>query len=242
VPFYRDRDRWLSTARCACTHHRSPFFLDQQVRSVCADLDRLRSSYMTHNLLIVSEASMRLFPCVALHVIAAVAGEDVATWTTKPGFIPGTKSDVETGFMTVEEGKRRCAARNDCLAITFRDVPDVVGKVHVYLKPDSTVSDSDKTWTSMIKRPAGLMDVNFYNPLTIPLELCWIAIEGGAKPACYGTVAPGSNKNMSSFDGHHFILKRMAWSSSVSDVLGASSDVPITARESRIEPAETAID
>ena len=63
----------------------------------------------------------------------------------------------------------------------------------------------------MVKRPAGLMDIRFNNPLSIPLELCWIALEGGAKPACYGTVAPGGSKNMSSFDGHHFVLKRLAW-------------------------------
>lgn len=63
----------------------------------------------------------------------------------------------------------------------------------------------------MVKRPAGLMDVTFHNPLSIPLELCWFALEGGAEPACYGTVAPGGAKNLSSYAGHHFVLKQLAW-------------------------------
>ena len=174
-----------------------------------------------------------------LQAMLAITGNDVATWTTKLGFIPGTKTDVEVGFMTVEEGKRRCELIGECAAITFRDAPDVKGNVHVYLKADSTVSESDKTWTSMIKRPAGLMDVLFHNPLSIPLELCWVAIEGGAKPSCYGTVAAGSTKNLSSYDGHHFVLKRTAWSSSVADVIGAS-EVPITAREAQDSNSITA--
>lgn len=63
----------------------------------------------------------------------------------------------------------------------------------------------------MVKRPAGLMDVSVFNPLPMPLELCWIALEGGAQPACYGTVAPGGYKNLSTFGGHHFVLKQLAW-------------------------------
>ena len=94
----------------------------------------------------------------ALLLALAAANDDVATWTTKSGFIPGTKPDVETGFMTVEEGKRRCALKNDCLAITFREAADVQGKIHLYLKSDSTVSESDKCaarhlhWCSMCPR------------------------------------------------------------------------------------------
>ncbi|KAL1527170.1 hypothetical protein AB1Y20_015850 [Prymnesium parvum] len=163
-------------------------------------------------------------------VVAVLADEETATWTTKPGFIPGTKPDVETGFMTVDEAKHRCAMRHECLAITFREAADVKGKLHIYLKADSTVSESDRTWTSMVKRPAGLMDVSFFNPLPIPLELCWIALEGGARPACYGTVAPGAAKNMSSFSGHHFVLKQLAWSARAADVLHARGDVPIAER------------
>ena len=95
---------------------------------------------------------------LATALTLAAANDDVATWTTKLGFIPGTKPDVETGFMTVEEGKRRCALKNDCLAITFRDAPDVQGKIHLYLKSDSTVSESDKCaangWTLCACAPA----------------------------------------------------------------------------------------
>ena len=90
---------------------------------------------------------------LALLLASALAQDDVATWTTKSGFIPGTKPDVETGFMTVEEGKRRCAMKHDCQAITFRDAADVKDKVHVYLKSDSTVSESDKCAPLVRTRP-----------------------------------------------------------------------------------------
>ena len=57
--------------------------------------------------------------------------------------------------MTVEEAKLRCESLAKCQAITFRDSADVKGKVHLYLKEDTTVAEADKTWTSLIKRPAG---------------------------------------------------------------------------------------
>ena len=135
---------------------------------------------------------------------------DRTTYDVKLGFIPGTKPDVDTGA-DVEQAKRACEARQ-CLAFTFRDAPDVAGGVHVYLKADTTVAENDKSWSSFIKRPAGLMDVNFFNRLDFPLELCWIDMVGSAAPICYGTVQPGGSKNMSSFAGHNFVLKRMVWS------------------------------
>ena len=76
-------------------------------------------------------------------------------WTTKQGFIPGTKADVATGFWTISEAQRQCAAKGECVAITFRGSADDTGAAHMYLKADSTVAESDKTWTSFIKRPAG---------------------------------------------------------------------------------------
>ena len=149
---------------------------------------------------------------VVAHATAAADDDNVAKWTVKGGFIPGTKDDVETGFMTVAAAKKRCEQLSKCVAITFHAKADVETEVHVYLKQDSTVSETDKAWTSMVKRPAGLMDVNFMNELAFPLELCWIDLVGSAPPICYGTVQPGSSKNLSSYAGHNFVLKRLVWS------------------------------
>ena len=55
------------------------------------------------------------------------------------------------------------------------------------------------------------MDVNFFNPFTFPLEMCWVALEGGVAPVCYGSAAPQATKNMSSYAGHHFVSKRLIW-------------------------------
>ena len=163
---------------------------------------------------------------VALLLLSAAAAfdddVDVTRWDIKSGFVPGTKDDVETGFMTVEAAKKRCEQLAACLAITYRDKADVKTEVHVYLKQDSTVSETDKTWTSMVKRPAGLMDVNFINELAFPLELCWLDLIGSAAPVCYGTVQPGSSKNMTSYAGHNFVLKRLVWSLTASAAALAS--------------------
>jgi len=153
----------------------------------------------------------------ALAVVAALSGavaddDDVTRWDFKAGFIPGTKDDVEAGFMTIDAAKNRCAQLADCLAITFRAPADSVEPVYAYLKRDSTVAETDKTWSSLVKRPAGLMDVNYINQLAFPLELCWIDLIGTAAPVCYGTVQPGSSKNMTSFASHNFVLKRLVWS------------------------------
>lgn len=149
---------------------------------------------------------------VVTHATAAADDDNVAKWTVKGGFIPGTKDDVETGFMTVAAAKKRCEQLSKCVAITFHAKADVDTEVHVYLKQDSTVSETDKAWTSMVKRPAGLMDVIFMNELAFPLELCWIDLVGSVPPICYGTVQPGSSKNLSSYAGHNFVLKRLVWS------------------------------
>ena len=39
--------------------------------------------------------------------------------------------------------------------LTFKAAPDIKEKVHIYMKEDSTVAETDKTWSSYIKRPAG---------------------------------------------------------------------------------------
>ena len=159
---------------------------------------------------------------------------DVTKWEVKGGFIPGTKDDVEVGWMTVEKAKDRCAQLSECLAITYRGARDLETEAHIYLKRDSTVAENDKTWTSMVKRPAGLMDVNFINNLTFPLELCWIDMIGTASPVCYGTVQAGTSKNMTSFATHNFVLKRLVWSLTAAAAASTSVDggaLPITARQ-----------
>lgn len=166
----------------------------------------------------------------------AIDDDEVTKWDTKGGFIPGTKDDVETGWMTVDKAKDRCARLSECLAVTFRGAAEVTEPVFAYLKRDTTVAEADKTWTSMIKRPAGLMDVNFINQLAFPLELCWIDLVGTAAPICYGTVQPSSSKNMSSFAGHNFVLKRLVWSliaTSAARGLAGASGVGGAAEESR---------
>ena len=87
---------------------------------------------------------------VVTHATAAADDDNVAKWTVKGGFIPGTKDDVETGFMTVAAAKKRCEQLSKCVAITFHAKADVETEVHVYLKQDSTVSETDKAWTSMV--------------------------------------------------------------------------------------------
>ena len=129
--------------------------------------------------------------CTAIDV-----DEDRTTYEVKLGFIPGTKPDVDTGFMTVDQAKVACEKKSECLGFTMREAPDVKGSVHVYFKADTSVTESDKTWSSFVKRPAGLMDVTFSNNLTFPLELCWIDMVGTAAPVCYGTVHPGASKTM----------------------------------------------
>ena len=105
----------------------------------------------------------RLLLLLSARAAAGIDDEDKTTYETKLGFIPGTKPDVDTGFMTVEKAKLLCERKPECLAITFKAAPDTKEQVHVYLKADSTVAESDKSWTSMVKRPAGLMDVYFKN-------------------------------------------------------------------------------
>ena len=171
----------------------------------------------------------------------ALADDDVdkTTYELKLGFIPGTKPDVGTGFMTVDEAKLACEKKADCRAFTFKAAPDIKEKVHIYMKEDSTVAETDKTWSSYIKRPAGLMDVEFRNDLAYTLELCWIDMIGSAAPACYGSVAGGGGtKNLSSFAGHNFVLKRLVWSLPASaatakgtDAGGGGATIAIAARQ-----------
>ena len=128
-----------------------------------------------------------------LAALAALAAVDVACndgsaeetrYDMKPGFIPGTKDDVATGHMTLDEGKRRCTAEPKCTAITYHGKPDASGQVFVYLKADTSVAEADKTWTSYIKVPAGLMDISFSNPFEFPLELCWVDLTSRSAPIC----------------------------------------------------------
>ena len=106
------------------------------------------------------------------------------------------------------------------------------GEDHVYFKPDTTVAENDKSWASFVKRPAGLMDVSFKNDLPFPLELCWIDMVGTASPACYGTVACcGGTKNMSSFAGHNFVLKRLVWSLPAAAAAGSTPPPPTLQRQ-----------
>jgi hypothetical protein len=103
-------------------------------------------------------ASAMLRACLAL--LAALAAIEVACndgseeetrYNMKLGFIPGTKDDVATGHMTLDEGRRRCTAEPKCTAITYHGRPDASGQVFVYLKADTSVAEADKTWTSYIK-------------------------------------------------------------------------------------------
>ena len=67
------------------------------------------------------------------------------------------------------------------------------------------------------------MDISFSNPFEFPLELCWVDLTSRSAPICYGTVAPSGEYNMSSFAGHSFITKRLAWSAAASTAAAATS-------------------
>ena len=88
---------------------------------------------------------------VAVEVACNDGTEEETRYNMKPGFIPGTKDDVATGHMTLDEGRRRCTAEPKCTAITYHGKPDASGQVFVYLKADTSVAEADKTWTSYIK-------------------------------------------------------------------------------------------
>ena len=174
------------------------------------------------------------FLLLAACFAAAVDDVDRTTYETKLGFIPGTKPDVDTQFVTVEQAKLICERKAECLAFTFKAAPDVKEKIHVYFKQDTTVAENDKSWASFVKRPAGLMDVSFKNDLPFPLELCWIDMVGTASPACYGTVACcGGTKNMSSFAGHNFVLKRLVWSLPAAAAAGAATTASTDAAKAK---------
>ena len=87
----------------------------------------------------------------AVEVACNDGSEEETRYNMKPGFIPGTKDDVATGHMTLDEGRRRCTAEPKCTAITYHGKPDASGQVFVYLKADTSVAEADKTWTSYIK-------------------------------------------------------------------------------------------
>ena len=79
-------------------------------------------------------------------------------WDEKSGFIGATTADVESGHMTLAEAKRRCASSSQCEAITHRNAElkaDPGGTAFFYLKAGKQVSESDRTWTSFVKKPAG---------------------------------------------------------------------------------------
>ena len=87
----------------------------------------------------------------AIEVACNDGSEEETRYNMKLGFIPGTKDDVATGHMTLDEGRRRCTAEPKCTAITYHGRPDASGQVFVYLKADTSVAEADKTWTSYIK-------------------------------------------------------------------------------------------
>jgi hypothetical protein len=174
---------------------------------------------------------MRL-KAVALAIGVAHAGEEAA-WEDKAGFIGATTADVESGHMTLVEAKRRCASSSRCEAITHRNAElkaDPGGTAFFYLKAGKQVSESDRTWTSFVKKPVGLLDINFHNPFDFPLELCWVDITGAVAPVCYGSAAPRAARSLSSFDGHHFVAKRLVWSASASDAARVTGALPISSR------------
>ena len=90
--------------------------------------------------------------------------------------------------------------------------------MHLHLKPEATVSESDKSWTTLIKIPAGLMDVQWHNGVSDPIELCWFDAAGAVDPICYGTITPGAVYKLSTYEGHHFVAKRLVWAATAGDV------------------------
>ena len=160
-----------------------------------------------------------------LPILAAAAGlgeySDETQWEEKSGFIAATTDDLEVVFVTLDEAKRKCAASHRCEAITHRvDAVDSDGRAHFYLKAGKSVSESDRSWVSHIKRAAGLMDVVFTNPFPFPLELCWVDMAAAATPMCYGAAAARSDRNLTSFAGHHFVSKRLVWTDTASPPAG----------------------
>ena len=136
-----------------------------------------------------------------------------ARWLFKRGFIAVTKDDLEVAHLTLEAGQRRCEDLPGCAAITFQKEPDSgPGRaLWIYMKADTTVTENG-AWASYIKRPAGLLKVEFANRLG-QVDVCWVDADGGrAAPSCYGSVPPQSSKSMSSFPGHYFVMKRHLWS------------------------------
>ena len=105
-------------------------------------------------------------PLLLALVLAANVGSDETRWDMKLGFIPGTKDDVWTGHVTLDEGKRKCVQDSRCTAITYRGKPDASGQLFVYLKADTTVSDSDKTWASYSQHGQGGHLAGPYLPTT----------------------------------------------------------------------------
>ena len=71
-------------------------------------------------------------------------GSNARRWK---GFIPGTKDDVETGFMTVDEAKDRCARNAECLAITFR------GPAETTEVPLAAAAGGCASWTAAASWP-----------------------------------------------------------------------------------------
>ena len=136
-----------------------------------------------------------------------------ARWLFKRGFIAVTKDDLEVTHLPLEDAKRRCEDLPGCAAITFQKEPDSgPGRaLWIYMKADTTVTENG-AWASYIKRPAGLLSVDFANRLG-RVDVCWVDADGGrAAPSCYGSVPPQSSKSMSSFPGHYFVMKRHLWS------------------------------
>ena len=88
------------------------------------------------------------------HALLLADADDVATGVARRA---GDEARRGRWLQSVADAKSD-ASNGKCLAFTFA-VARCDGSVHVYFKQDTTVAESDKTWSSFIKRPAGLMDV-----------------------------------------------------------------------------------
>ena len=102
-----------------------------------------------------------------------------ARWLFKRGFIAVTKDDLEVTHLTLEDGQRRCEDLPGCAAITFQKEPNSgQGRaLWFYMKADTTVTENG-AWASYIKRPAGLLSVDFANRLG-QVDACWVDADGG---------------------------------------------------------------
>ena len=156
---------------------------------------------------------------------------EVSEWEEVDGYIPATDNDIHTGHLTLDEAKLHCDQLSGCVAITYRATPDAAGRVWAYLKGGKTVHGSDKRWKSLIKQPAGLMRIRIHNPFEFAVEVCWVDSSARVPPICYGTASAHSRLNLSSYEGHHFVSKRLVWTATASGGGGGGETHNLDVRE-----------